>query len=338
MITLALLQFVASAMAAGPAQYAYETRIPAGITDCATEARALGTRFEGATGARVLSATCKPAVDFVAEKNHYVLYPIVLSYSADQPFYPYTGNFGQAQIGTVFPSSTQGIYDSYSDCLGAREAQTRVFERQTGLQAVAAGCEPGFGTLSPNYLLKVDAFAEIPDAYHKAKHHLYAFGYKPIVPGGDPLASRVSELIADQGGEDIEQEKGTFLYYSQYEVRVSADMLASLSSRDECVSQLADAEAIGRNLGSDKNFATCLPMSEKSPEGVNYLQLLRGGGYLIGTDFGTSSRRYYSFQECLNDRSLVLIEARKRNDAVAGGVCHSDDDRRMYVLELFRRI
>lgn len=80
--------------------------------------------------------------------------------------------------------------------------------------------------------------------------------------------------------------------------------------------------------GSQFVYAACVSMDR--------LQAIGDGTGAFMRDYGTYSEAYYSFAECMNDKSRVLDECRAIGKATFGAICRPDfSNRQIYRVELY---
>jgi len=314
MVLMSALSFTAAAQAAMNT-YTYRARIPQSALSCADEAAALSLRFTQATRLHVAQAECMGAVNMPADGQVYALDVLVLTYHSDRPVAPSVTSF-EDDIGAA-------LYASYAACLTDLSVQAKGYQDNTGLIPVAAYCMPAEGVVGSGYELKLESFGTPRARLHSLRPFSFATDATSL--------SSVRELLKQHGAIIVRENQGVFFYYSASNLGLSTISLGLFSNAAQCSVQAAEAEKISQSLMATVMMTKCV---QDTDAGLFSLDILSNGYKQLSSDQGLLSPRYYTFEECLQDKDRALAEAAHGRN-VRGGICNRDMTSNFFVLNIF---
>ncbi len=327
---LMFLISVTSVLAAGNDQ-TYWVRLPESPEGCAQAAENVALRFARATGTSEVKGECRGVVELTAEGEVHRLFSVIVSYPSATELRPNSVVFGRAQFGSQ-PSRAAGVFPSYRSCLDQIPAQSAIYEEETGLEAVAAFCFPAGLRLGPDGKSSLTNYALQIDGFGKTASRLRVFDAGARGGMGDRGLAQAASIVQRLGARVALLQGTHIFYYSEQGLSMSLESLAHFSRQNECEVQKDEAESILRKLGSREVLVNCV-----NSDSSWSLMALREKVSMFSRDFGASAPKYYTFDECLSDRSRVLgREGGYR--APLGAICRSDSFSDFYVMELFRHL
>ncbi len=304
--------------------------VPPTSATCEQEAAAFGARFAAATGLSVYASSC--AEDGFSGRKLELTY---IAERAVQVVSAMRGRFWDADEDDTMPAqifdlgALFGRYDQYATCFSAAAAEVARFESETGLDAVAAYCEPGTaGGIS----LRIDGFGTPLRRYRQQD---VEFRGEVDVE----TAERLAAVFADNGASIIEGEPwgphalisyyGAFLGISMF----SPNYYGQVDDVSQCSQELQVAqEALSSMRGGQPLIATCLQASGSGGFHLNFAFLREGSGLGFGEVRGPT---FSSFSACSADRARGVEAIRRISGRdVRAGVCVRDryDDSSAFVL------
>jgi hypothetical protein len=305
-----LTQFaVAQAAFATPeSSFSLRLRVAHGPQSCDEQAQTLAARFSSLTGRKITDAKCVERIS-VPGNSHRELDVIAITYTGSLEIIPAKTLVSGPDEETEFqPGQHYGIYSSYDNCLNDSNKQISNFEASTALKAFALTCEADqlFGE---SYIMTIMSFGN-------AKTHLYAFE-----PFRHALSAQtktlVSQMLKEAGASAIQSLGSTFLYYAPSPAPVRGQTLGLFNSEAQCSSQLSDVKKLVAKTGATVSSVTCISDSTTSYS----VEVIDNSFYWLKDDQGLDSPVYYSFSECMNDRSRYLANYSTVLGHAVGGLC-----------------
>lgn len=313
-------------------QYIYQVLVPSTDNTCEVEASLFAQRFSKATGAEITESSCQGIVSLPADNANYSMYSLAVRYTSSAPYYPY-----KIEIGGVDSYTYSGYspgYDSFASCLNDISNQTLMFKEQTGLTPVSSTCDKT-NSLNVKFKLSIEGFSSKSNQAYPIKR-LYVFSTLTSNSLTKEQQESIADIISKQEAFIVKQDGSSFAYYAKSLVNVKSQVLAT-STDQECNSQVEHVQAMLSKLGAKNTYIWCI-----SPNFNRGLQkdlfVVYDGVYRLRGDNGYSSQqRYYTFDQCISSRDLLLSDS--RNKQILGGLCHKPvsiiDD--TYILELFTK-
>lgn len=310
-LTLGFVAFTTPAFASAPLQsFQYWVRVPANSSSCEEVAAQVGNRFEASTHLSGVEKICRGVVKANFDGVAVNLYSILINYKAENPAELYTASLGGlSDLGA--PSPETGSYPTYAECAAALEDQSAKYEHATDLQAVAAYCVPRHGYRN-GYTLNVDGFG-------RPKKRLGIF--HPAFSADDSaFLGQVQAYLAANGAEIVRTKDDAFLYYAERSVSFRQQNFGFFHDLSQCETQIEVAATIFRSSGS-KSEPLIRCAGESAAGGSVELNGIAAGGYYLSAQ--TAEPRYFSFDECMQDRSRVLQTGFFYGTRV-GAICSDD--------------
>jgi hypothetical protein len=311
-----------------PLIYKYSVKVPATANSCNTEAALLGARFVKATGMSLVSASCLGTVTLNADNTNHSLYWLYITYTGENATSNFTKLEYSAVLGTpsyLAPNETEGAYNSYTSCLQDIETQTVEYEKNTGLQHVAAFCKPALIDSASKYVLEVDGFGSPQSA-------LYLF--KPEIMQEVDNSIFVPELtkrIRAGGGVVVKVVGGAVLYYAKNTVQVNIYYVSFQDTVAHCQAQLQMAQEMFSQLPNSIDVR-CVGL----PDSGAYLTVL-SGAQLVNEYQTQDTFTYATFDNCLLGRNIQISAYKTMGTDVLGALCEKSPDLTgCYQMRLFK--
>jgi|GEM_PF-4175704 len=298
-------------------------QIPDVGVDCPTEAAGVALRFQKATGTPVTSAVCTPAEKISDRGHEYQIFSININYMAAFELKPYLASYS-ADAFLDQPLGQDGVFTDYVTCLKSLANQKKAFEANTQLILVGGQCEvsPSF---EKHYLLTLESFGD-------PKQRLFTFKENDNFYVDPRIHSAVLGKLVQAGAHISLDLKSQIFYYSAQPLLIFSNDLGLFDSEDQCAMQMNDAETIFRGsvqpavtILCAKAFAATSPQSALTAIGLDRGQ----------ENTETATTRYTSLEECLQDKSRVLSNYIAGGRKVLGGICHSADGARDFVIDVY---
>lgn len=314
---------VAFVGAMAPVQsHQYWVRIPQTNISCEEEANRLALKFETATQLKVTEKLCRGTIDATMGKEKVKLYSLLLTYPAEQKVSIKSTQLEATSFGRYH--SPKPAYDTYSDCVADLENQVQHFERQTQLPAIAAFCDRAKSTLT-GFALEIQSAG-------KPAAELNAFLLE--TPEVDArLEQDVRQFVESLGAQVVRDRGTTLFYYSAKPLSIRQPIFSNFTSPERCERQIEAIHAILRDSGSTKAYVRCLPSSNGMF--TRTYTLADGWAFLSRSE---AEDVYYSFDECMSDRTRVLNERKNHWNAAVGALCVENplgDDR--FKMEIYSK-
>jgi hypothetical protein len=332
-LTIVLASMGALAATSQAAQsYSYQIRIPDRGQSCEAEASNLAQKFAHLAQVQVTGSSCLSSTTVVEDSGSYILHSVLVNYDAARPLRPYSAYIGR---GDMFqnPGNIVGLYSDLGSCLGEIKAESDIFTRATGLEVLAATCEPGTLGLGGDYVLHIDGVGQ-------PAQRLYAFS--PSYPGQalSPFSAELKDLLTQSGSTLAKLVDTDLLYYAKASLNLKLDYAGSFSDESQCQSQLADARQIYLNAHDSWVKTKCSSEEIGQDTGVflHTLNVLHMGDMMVISDFGENSIHYLTFDECRKDRERVLNSLTAHGQNIYGGICRTSMGGDQYVLEVYSPI
>jgi hypothetical protein len=291
--------------------YTYRVTLPqvSGYT-CNVDAARLGDRFAQSTEFEVIKSECTGTTHMTDRGKSYPLSIIVVTYRAKSPAAPYTAVI-DAEFYQPSADSFVTLYPTFEACVEDINDQWAAYRNNTGLVPVSYFCEQrAIAGYPANYRLKIEGFG-------KPKASIYNFhGYRDF----DAAAkSQVKGLLQSLGATIVKEMDSEIFYYSATSLSVGKQSFAFFQDMNECVSQIPDATTVLQGLGATMAIVRCAVSQDKLYQGQITLEGVSNTNWVASNDFGYRSPTYFSFAECMQDKSRAVNEARG-----LGGICARD--------------
>lgn len=302
--------------------YQYWVRIPQTNRTCAEEANIMGDRFAQATranGSVVTEKICRSVVTAPYDGAKNSLYSILITYKATREAWAYSALFGSMDFQST-PANTNGIYAKYSDCVAGLDAQATHYETETGLVAVAAFCQPSL--MGDTYTITVQGFGE-------PKRRLYVMKSAMTGEVNPELSQSMDHFLAGLDAHVVFRTETHYFYYRENYLELRQNMFGDFSNPAECAAQVATVSNIYTLGKSKQQIVACLPWGKK--------MALNGLADGVMLSYFSGDAVYYSFDECMQDRSRVMQANTGYYSNPLGAICKEDYHAAgQYVMELYR--
>ena len=303
-------------------QYNYLVRVPATSLSCEQEANLLLQRFLGATKITEAQGTCKEVLNVTFNKKSYSLYSLMITYQAQSPMTPYSNTWGTTSQTGIPEGLLGGMYDTFHDCLEALPLKTQQYETYTQLPAVSAFCE--VASHGHQFLLQVDGFGTPVNRL---------FTYHPRYTSTPELRAFIPELITKMGGQAAFTFEANSYYFAPQMLQIGEQSFGIMDSAAHCDAQTEEATNIMQKAGSTIMYTICTGRSG------TILQAIADSSSYIRSDFGTYSRNYYSWSECMNDKARVLADEASMGNRPFGAICRPDySNDELFKIEIYSHL
>lgn len=286
--------------------YSYRVKVPAvaGLS-CEQNAAQLALRFAESTKkvASAVSGVCQG--DLKGTNN---LNIVVVNYKANSEIRPYVA----AIEGASYDMNHQGFaepFATYSQCAAELDAQSQLFQKQTGLNVLAAHCEPSDYDANYGYSLRVEAVGA-------PANQLYSYIGTANLEESPALVTLAAKVLAESKVAFAHQSDASVFYYAKKPVALQSSHFASYRG-DTCTVESAHAQAILQAAGQTQINVICVPVSY----GYQALAALSVGWARVYDDMGYTSPKYSSMDECQADRARMLSAANAYHNHVYGALC-----------------
>ena len=293
---------------------------------CEQQADMLKARFASISKTLVVESLCKGQNEILDVNQVYRTNKIILTYMSERELVPYTAYFGNEYFGT--PGAAEGIYTSYKACLTDMQSKVTSFETLTGLSVVGASCQRGTYTYDKNFVLKIDGLSSDPK--QKPNQKLYAFAFKSRGSLNLGLLEDIKQLVAKIGGEAVTLINGTVFYYSKNPISVGQNSFGIFEDSNHCNLQVNDVKDILTRAGSKNHIALCV--KDVDYPATEYLEVVSDNSLLNTTSLSLPG--YFSFEECMDDKSRAMDEATSRGFKPLGAICKKFMNG--YEMQIFR--
>jgi hypothetical protein len=299
----------------------YQVRIPVTEKTCDEEAKLLASRFETSTNIQVSGHLCLGIVEANFDGSAEQLYSLELTYKAPRPAPLYSAPLG-GLMDIMTRSTEEGTYSTYNECLNQISEQIINYEKETGINAIAAFCSPA--EIIGGYILQIDGFG-------KPKRRLEIFHLK-FGADDSSLKNEILSFLTDHGANIVRIKGDAVLYYAESARAILQKSFGSFKKYNECDSQIDEVTRMFKNSGSKSiSIVRCIKNEETM-----------GKYELFGLDDGFSDffqsempKKYYSFKECFQDRDHVLSTHSNR---VIGAICGENIfSPSLYVMNLYEQ-
>lgn len=302
-------------------EFYYRIKIPKTNLTCEQEAKLLALKFANITQYEAVTGQCKGSVNLQSDGKTYELYSLMVTYKTT-----YFPKLDRATLGhpdfSGIPRDFEGIYATFESCLNDISNQTRLYQLHSGLPLIDATCEPASYSDKPSFVLRIDGFGQPLKKLYGAKLSFMGDATEANFDEVKTLLQKLGASIIVSMGHEI-------LYYSDPSFRFAHDYFAKFYSKEQCTSQLAEAQTIVTKFGSKDAVVTCLPFANS----VYFLEAFREGYFDVNGDDGAKFPEFYSFEECMSERAATTL-----GNPYGGGICHVNNHLgTKFILELFSR-
>lgn len=313
-----------------PVEQFYRIHIPATSQSCEKEAQLLAGKFQQQSKISVLSAKCSAVVSFKADNTDYTLYALDLTYNYPQNiknFKIYSSYYG----GSGFSRQTNnriGFYSTFESCLNDLTYRTLEFSLNTGAVVLVSTCEKALSKYEDSYVLRIDTIGVPVTKLHSTDTLSSNFR-------GTALQDAVQKMVRFNGGKIVGQNKGYIYYYATKAVEPIYQSFGHMT-HEACVDQLPNLAKMFANFNPGEISLGCIP-SEYAPD--ERQNLMAVWNHFAMFNHITQPEKYYSYQECKNDKSRVLESYQKRGLKIHNALCEVDgwsSDANIYVMTVFQ--
>ena len=304
------------------------------MASCKEQEKLVEEKFY-ALGSRVRSvrAECVNDQEFPNGSSNYRVYSYVVDYVSDQdPVVLNTVEFSlqsESRMGA-------GIFETLGDCLAFKNQALQQFRsiNQNSVDFVACLTNyensPLRGT---KYFLRLSSLKPLKKALRviSASRFFYDLGEFDR----DQIAYLRREL-QKSGAEIALSNRSQLFYYSQQALPVSMDRALLASDERICVEQMKRAREIFSPVSLSEPLIKC----QSRGDNIFVMEALRISGLYVTKDFAQESRRYQSFEKCMEMIDGVDRRARElKPDYYLGSLCRqSDSSNQLFVIEQFSRL
>ncbi len=327
---LVMMGVLSADAAQNMSNFVYQVRVPAGNTTCETEAIQWGERFERATGAQVTLVKCQAEVSHPDYSS--LQYTLVLKYQSDFFFQPYLAQLGKREHSSSL-RQFEAFYSDYAACVSDIPQQVEHYERYTELVAVSAFCEKDDSILESRFYMQIEGFNKKPVA--RPAQYLYTFTPFKMGQWGEGEWQIIESSLQAEGKVLVKKNSSSFAYYGKSRSRISANYLVTLNSLNECEIQKPYVEQLYQKSEGGFVYAWCTTSSIDQLSGDVYLEVLHDRPYSMTVVPGMTDISYFSFDECLQTRDIVMSDV--RYSGYLGALCAPNLMRTRYELHLVRQ-
>lgn len=294
--------------------FEYWVRVPATSLSCQEEAGVLAKRFTSATRISVKNSVCRGIIDSRVNGERLRLYSLSITYEANEKVRLYRALIGGS---TEQWGSEVGVsgYSKYTECLEQIDDQTDLFVRNTRLPFVAAYCEPVHVVNATNYILNIESFG-----YPEAQLGSFNFDANQPSEVTDSVLFRDSVKFIQSFGVEIVRVFGRVVYfYAKPNVYFNQNKFGRFNQLEECTVQQESVLNILKIPGNVRSLVECVSL----PGLKEWVLYSLSGNKRFFLSENRVTTQYYSFAECMDDRSRVLSTI-QYVDHPAGAVCNED--------------
>lgn len=277
-------------------QFSYSTQIPATALTCESEAQRLAQQIQTkASEVQNVRGECVMRARFADHGEPFEVYNLRVTYDA----------LNRIELTSVaLPNFDFDAYDSYTkyrSCLNDLTSQSELFEKATGLKALAAYCVPLTGVPS-NYVLKIDAVG-IPTRTLQAIRYIGAQRFE----NNPEFKKQILDFVAHIGGLVAKVDGELIAYYADPNTHVGHNAWLQTDTAEQCNAQAAEVDSMLHKLGAKNTLLTC-QADHYSMSGLPmhyYLETF----YDKNLDFyfpGLYEQTFYSYDECMTVRQSAL--------------------------------
>jgi hypothetical protein len=309
----------------------YRVRVGAAGETCEKEAEKLATRFTAMTGIKTVNPKCSATTTITAEGKNYVIYTLDFEYPlANAPQYQ-AFHYGHSDALSDSNSQYYGFYHSLESCLTEVSNRSQEFEKHTGFRALSASCSRSQNPVENSYVLTVDSFGD-----QAPQRRLYTANTEVSHYIKENVAGEIRRIILQSGGE-IVGESGKFIYfYSAEPFRLNKMSFGLFDDAASCATQKKAGQSILSKAEMPSFFVYCVSFMKLDSPKRDLIAIWNGQSTPYSR---TVNDKYYSLQECENDKARAQESMKDPEHSIHGAICHPDDlagtSPRHYIMDMY---